>query len=120
MINMEVALDCAKMIDDRLNLLEHVNTLTADGDGSTDISTSDGKNLQAGTYVSLDGMPGGVSADINNDGVKENGVFDMGSTQGTLAVGLYQQITDTISQGLTSSIDQSKKIDTQIKRTLNS
>ncbi|HTY12895.1 MAG TPA: hypothetical protein VMD02_01760, partial [Candidatus Omnitrophota bacterium] len=77
-------------------------------------------NLQAGTYVSLEGMPGGEVADINGDGIKETGVFDMGSTQGTLAVGLYQQITDTISQGLTSSIDQSKKIDTQIKRTLNS
>lgn len=51
---------------------------------------------------------------------KSLGSVDMGSTKGTLAVGFYQQITDTITQTLTSAIDQAKKIRCKIKRTLQS
>jgi len=121
MIDINTALEVAEKIDDRVNLLENAFSVKEDGAGGTDvvkydsnnsnISDADANGLQAGEYIKLDGMPGGTN---------DNGVFDMSSTQGALALGLYQQMTDTIAQGLTSTIDQGKKIDTQIKRTLNS
>ena len=132
MIDINTALEVAGKIDDRINLLDGAFSVGEDGAGGTDVlTTPDGKKLdaqglKAGEYIQLQGMPKGETADMdgkvdkNGKTAKETGIFNMGDTKGALALGLYQQMTDTIAQGLTSTIDQGKKIDTQIKRTLNS
>jgi len=128
-MDIQVGLEVAEKIDDRINLLDGVIDLTNEMyEGGTDVTlpgadendrtvtapTMGGEEItftadQAGQYIHLDGMPG-----------DNNGVFDMGSVQGSLAVGLYQQMTDTISQGLTSTIDQAKRVDTKMQRTMSS
>lgn len=120
MLDMQSALEVAEKIDDRMNLLEHVHSVGEEGVAAGDVSSNEA--LKAGTYIGLEGMPGGESSVTFTEGttrVTEHNVFDMGSTEGALAVGFYQQITDTLSQGLTSAIDQAKKISTQMARSLN-
>ena len=117
-------LDVGKEIDSRLDLLQNVFTIGDSGTGTTDVSVDANNNpLQAGTYIGLDGMPGGFQYDINGDKAltgAENHCFDMGSTQGTLAVGFYQQITDNLSSTLTSSLDSFKKVLAAVKKSLQS
>src|SRR3989339_1473540 len=100
-VNLNAALDVAELIDARINsVLENVMVIKNDGDGTNDVSTldnkqifdADGNAVQAGTYVSLDGMPSGETLYDSEGNVIATGVFDMGSTEGALAVGLYQQM----------------------------
>jgi len=47
------------------------------------------------------------------------GLFDMSSVGGTLALGFWQQQTDTLTQVLSSSTNSSKEVADKIKRTLS-
>lgn len=105
-------LEVGAKIDERINILDNWFTVSEDGGGSGDIVTGNGdaidtSNLGSGEYLKLDGLDGGVAG---LDGGTEQGIFDMGSVQGALAVGIYQGITDNISQITTSQGDQHKQV----------
>jgi hypothetical protein len=61
-----------------------------------------------GVFGAIPGMIFGAYSDA--------GIFAMGTVAGTLALGLYQQATDTLSQGLTSATDSEKKAKEKVKR----
>ena len=136
-IDMKAALEFAGQLDDDMNsILTNVYNVENSTDGVTDITTSttdtdfdddgkvdtitdaDGNAVQAGTYVHIEGMPGGDTFIIN--GEKVGGMFDLGSAKGALAVGLRQQITDSKTQSLTSTNDLANKINAKLQRSFGS
>lgn len=105
-------LEVGAKIDERINILDNWFTVGEDGGGGDDIVTGNGdaidtSNLGAGEYLKLDGLDGGVAG---LDDTPVNGIFDMGSVQGALAVGIFQGITDNVSQITTSQGDQHKQV----------
>ena len=113
MLDAQSVLDFGGKIDERVNILDKWFSIGEDGAGAPDIVPPGCEDLPPGEYIELPGMPG------NCEGAPEgSGVFDMSSIQGSLAVGLYQMGTDTMTSTLTSSIDQAKTTDTQIRKSV--
>lgn len=105
-------LEVGAKIDDRINILDNWFTVGEEGAGGDDIVTAGGETvntegLGTGEYLKLDGLDGGVTGE---DAKVHQGIFDMGSVQGALAVGLYQGITDNISQNTTATLQQNQQI----------
>ena len=113
MLDAQSVLDFGGKIDERVNILDKWFSIGEDGAGAPDIVPPGCEDLPPGEYIHLPGMPGGCT---NENGEEVSGVFDMSSIQGSLAVGLYQMGTDTMTNTLTSAIDQGKATDAKVQK----